>query len=1533
MKKFYVAILFSLLATISSSLQAAEAPPQLGTSYEINPNKVSDAPSERIDPFTGTVSYEVLETMLPGDGGMDIIVSRAFNKNPYPSAGSAASAYNWEISVPRIYMNATVTSNACQNPNPGTALINGNFVARPYLGITLTMPMESVRSFVRQADNTWITNDLWKADCIATSDGKAGNGFRVTAPDGRVIFFTENYIPQGNVATLTYNPQQYVPSKMRDRNGNEILYTYVTDARKNRHVQKIYSTDGREVVFTYETAPGWTSGANILRLLSFTNGTGTWTYQYASNGLLSVVQPGGGTTSYTYNGNPASDLFAQKVNIASVTHPNGHKVSYTYITRTWKYSIGSADYENKRPAVSKRTIEYPEFTTRTDDFTYTTPVAGQQLTQMQSNNNQEWRKITVDNTSGANRGRVLREEIGKQTKVDQTTVFGYTTVRKVGSYIVPGPDAASAENLVRANSRTITRGTNTYTTTLTGFDDYGNPSQMSEDGPDISLLRSQSFGDPAPTMAVDTAQRSRTLQWVNDTSTWVLSQLKKECIDTSLCNEFTYDGLTRLTGESRLGVTKSYEYDGRGNISAVTDGAGYRYQYLDYYRGLPRREVIPDGTTSWTRVVRSDGLVQSETNANLKTTSYQYDGLGREIQRVEPLPRGTVNSVWTPSTRTETYVSAGLEKTFRFDHLGEVYEERDKDVVSGITRQQMTYRKLVSGNIAQFRPWHLSSDLAPWITIRTIYHDSLNRLEVVEEAGYTRWHSYQAGNRVTTVSEDNSLERIAYKSFGDPSEQYPVSYRQSTDPIPSGLPSPDDAMASATVTDIWRDGLGRPLSVVRYLPAQLGTSHPSVANALAKKITYGPYGKPQTIADASRSSPVVFTYNGNGDVAKRVEGNRDIRFEYNTAGRLVKKYAVGEPATQTVTTYDPVGNILSLTKGSLVWNYTYFDDNSLKTEELVTPQLDTFNAPHYTAPVRLKYEYTRNLLGNISSIKYPSGTSIALNPNAWGWPTTVGTYVSDIRYYATGKPSQYSFGAGHPTVTQARTWRNQISQVLAAGIVNRSYTYTPSSNIATTTDGLLSQTTQFAYDQSGRLTKSTRGTAINQYSYDYWDNLTSSLEAGITYSSPVAAASHQPTAFGVNNFGEVTSVPAVGLTVTYDGIGDAVGITSSVGTGTPLSTDLRFDSKGKLTRQRSSDNILNVYARINEHVVAEVQSTASALTYTENIYLGQRRVAQHRYFGSTAWTKLALGGSAPTFSKNGEERLDIFHDLLDSTVAVRNHDTGVVKQVAYSDWGKVAATAFSGDDSNLLFTGQQTIKLANGDTLMFAGGSRLYYPREKRFLSPDPLTSGMPTGRDVNHYVYANNNPNRFVDKNGNSPLDIGFLAVDLVRFGAAVVTGGDVLGTGIDVGIGIVGVLSPVPGTGVAIKAQRAVSAATNVEKAGQAFARAAQLKKNAEVGRRAEKVAQEQLVKDGYEILGTQVTFKTELGTRRVDILAKGPDSKIYAVEVKANNASKPAIQQQKDDLIQQGAATMTSRKPGVQDVKGEQIQLKDITVKIDP
>ena len=158
----------------------------------------------------------------------------------------------------------------------------------------------------------------------------------------------------------------------------------------------------------------------------------------------------------------------------------------------------------------------------------------------------------------------------------------------------------------------------------------------------------------------------------------------------------------------------------------------------------------------------------------------------------------------------------------------------------------------------------------------------------------------------------------------------------------------------------------------------------------------------------------------------------------------------------------------------------------------------------------------------------------------------------------------------------------------------------------------------------------------------------------------------------------------------------------------------------------------------------------------------------------------------------------------------------------FTPYGEKRVNPSQNEDS-ISYTGH----VSNSSGLVYMQ-ARYYDPVIGRFYSNDPV--GYTNIHTFNRYSYANNNPYRYTDPNGESALEIGELLVDAgnligasVAYAEGVITGDSALtsiaGAGVvahatNTAISAAGVASPVPGTGKAIKAAVKLSKVAKVKK-----------------------------------------------------------------------------------------------------------------------
>jgi len=179
--------------------------------------------------------------------------------------------------------------------------------------------------------------------------------------------------------------------------------------------------------------------------------------------------------------------------------------------------------------------------------------------------------------------------------------------------------------------------------------------------------------------------------------------------------------------------------------------------------------------------------------------------------------------------------------------------------------------------------------------------------------------------------------------------------------------------------------------------------------------------------------------------------------------------------------------------------------------------------------------------------------------------------------------------------------------------------------------------------------------------------------------------------------------------------------------------------------------------------------------------------------------------AALAFAGNVFATITYYHnDLVGSPVVATDESGAVVWRESYRPYGERLVNDGASRANGLWFAGHR--QDSSGLVQM---GARYYDPVVGRFYSTDPVLFDDAKVHSFNRYAYANNNPYRFVDPDGRTPIDVGFalwdggqLAGALAAWAVATVNGDLALQSvavegiregRVDAGISMVGIVLPV--------------------------------------------------------------------------------------------------------------------------------------------
>jgi RHS repeat-associated protein len=924
-----------------------------------------------------------------------------------------------------------------------------------------------------------------------------------------------------------------------------------------------------------------------------------------------------------------------------------------------------------------------------------------------------------------------------------------------------------------------------YTTNYSGFDIYDNP------------LKTYEYNN------FNGKKRYVKNYYHHDLENNILSLPSRTEVSS---NDATYTEVAKTTYHSSTGSYKSlpsyhYEYgrwykrnesyhtsgDQAGLPKLVRyNGASYNsnsrwVEFSAYKRGKPQTIRSPQSLSTASQyaylVVNDEGMTTSVKDFEGHCTSYYYDAINRP-RIILPCDKAWTSTDITYATTTGSeglnYVTSGMLKQTitRGNYQKIIYHDnllRPVLVKEWDKTNSTTVRYTRTDYDAFSRPTYQSKPSSSSTTsYGTSYsYDALGRTLEVDDntTSGSIAYSYLSNNQVMVNDNKGNSTTTTYLAYGSPSRNS-ASYIASPHNVNTSL----NYNIFGNVTSITQGGITESRVYDNYQKL-CKTVRPDVGNSALvidalNQITWSARG-------SSISSDTVSC-----DTA--VTAADKISYSYDNLGNVRTEIFTDGSPNKTYT-YDKNSRVKSLVAGNVTTNYEYNSAALIEKETLLVDSLF----------LALDYEYDGN--GSLSYLTYPSGKKLAYSPNALGQPTKVVdvynrlyAYATDAAYHPNGalKSHHYANGfdyyqslysSGLPSTTydkrvssdsgggtkglgesnislisctessSAKTSTSvQVSKVILplAGptplpgpdpipcppppppvpvttyAINHGFTYDANNNL-TFWDDKYSNAYDFqaSYDGLDRL-----DVILDSYSgtgnvdYDSMGNITyykiGAKTLNYVYNSSTkrltSTNGYKSKNFQYDAKGNITHNGTHSFT--YNTAGQM--ITSNAGS-------YRYDGNGKRVKTVDGQGTsYSMYASNGQLMYRKVNGV-----HTDYYYLGKKMVARQK-------------GSVITY---------IHTDYLGSPAAESNAAGTVTARLHYQPFGE----SIEAPRDEVGYTGHK-FDTELGLNYMQA---RYYDPVVGRFYSDDPV--GFRDVHSFNRYTYANNNPYKYSDPDGETPVHV----------------------------------------------------------------------------------------------------------------------------------------------------------------------------------
>ncbi|WP_299589243.1 RHS repeat-associated core domain-containing protein [uncultured Microbulbifer sp.] len=855
---------------------------------------------------------------------------------------------------------------------------------------------------------------------------------------------------------------------------------------------------------------------------------------------------------------------------------------------------------------------------------------------------------------------------------------------------------------------------------------------------------------------------------------------------------------TLYPGDAKYQMVVTYDYDAYGNVTsesatgkvdATINGSSTQTRSTQVNGAFSDRRYPTSlsnvlGHTITMDYDRRFGSITQVTDANLQSSSIQYDPFGREISstNADGVAFNTqynfcfancpvVDSIEVPYwVQTSSAITPTSE--YYYDQLGRLVQQDVEDFFgNNVSRREYKYDPLGRLNM-ETAPFFAQGNAAVdgYKPINNYEYDLRNRLDYIEKAG---GGTVDIDYSVATGNSGKQVKvRVTESVVGGSgnSTQVQESYYDLNGDLARTI---DDATGEAVTTEYTYYGSGLPKTVL----VNGGSRN------IESSFVFDYAGFRTSMTDANLGT-VSSSYNAFGELQRQTDNKgQSITYLYDQLGRMLEQQDAQGLAQWQYDAVNAKGGLQSRSyteNGSQVFleEYIYRSDSKLDT---IRTQLLAGGASR-----NYQHQYGYDSYGRTNKVVYPNNVEAHYRYNARGYMQSLSSDAAGNNSLQTfdsinawGQVEQETYGNGLITNRTYDPYTGRLETIKTGGgqVQNNEYRWrsngTLQSRLTYNASQALQKQEDFSYDGLNRLRHATMQVGGDRVLSTQYDKLGNILAKTSSVSNDTQVSGYQYGEFGNAGPNAVSSVTINGISQSlyYDANGAIERYDAASGDDKWISWNARQLPTEIVLGSSQSDSTPT--ARDRFHYGPDGQRFYRESSWMED---GQLKTEKAFIVGSyeeqipadtsiLTIEKTTLAGSVQHIAikdltgTSGEYQY-LHRDHLGSIEKITDEAGLEILNLAFNPDGSRRQGDWSGDLNQqqlqelLAVQGLTTKRGYTGHEHLDRTGlihmnGRIYDPTLGRFLSPDPIVQAPTYSQSWNRYSYVFNNPLSFTDPSG----------------------------------------------------------------------------------------------------------------------------------------------------------------------------------------